>query len=236
MSTNNSYTFLLVHGGWCSGEVYSGLSDLLRSRGHEVVVPDLTGLGARSHLLRDDIGLRTHIQDVVSTIRWADLSGIVLVGHSYGGMVITGVAEEIPDKIDSIVYLDAFLPADGQALIDLAVIPEAIDLLKQAKATGATSIPFPSAFADGLGIPPDLLWKFTPHPTAAFFEPVPSTNGLTKIRKKTFVRASQWPDHEKVFERLQNDASWTTVAVPSGHMLQWEVPDLCVEILEEAAR
>ena len=229
------FTFVLVHGGWCSGEVFVQLTDLLRVRGHRVYAPDLTGCGARSHLLRADIGLNTHIQDIVNTIKWANLSNVVLVGHSYGGMVITGVASEVPELIDSIVYLDAFLPADGQALIDLIADPEAREPFQRATASGASSVPFPRGFADALGVPEEDLWKFTPHPIATLFDPIASTAGLSRLRKRTFVWATQSPDLEKDYERLQKDSSWNTVAVPAGHMLQWEVPERCVEILEEAA-
>lgn len=229
------FTFVLVHGGWCSGVVYSELAKILSGRGHTVFTPDLTGIGERSHLQYQGIGLDTNVQDVVNLCRWSDLTDIVLVGHSYGGMVITGVAEVMPERIDSIVYLDAFLPSPGQALIDLVVIPEARQLLMQAKDSGARSVPFPVEFAAALGISDEELWKWAPQPTRTFFDPVASTSSLERIRKRTFVRAEHWPDHEKVIERLAADDSWVTVSVPAGHMLQWEVPKQCADILEKAA-
>jgi pimeloyl-ACP methyl ester carboxylesterase len=234
-SEGGHFTFVLVHGAWCSGEAYKPVSDLLSLRGHRVYVPDLTGCGARSHSLHEGIGLRTHIEDVVNAIRWTDLSKVVLVGHSYAGMVITGVAQEVPELIDSIVYLDAFLPADGQALVDLTVIPEARQLMQDAKARGDSSVPFPPEFAGAFQIPEEILWKFTPHPTATFFDSVPATNGLSGIRKRTFVWATQWPDQAGTFERLQDDSAWNVVSVRAGHLLLWEVPGSCVEILEQAA-
>ena len=93
---------------------------LLQQAGHQVFTPSLTGLGERAHLARPDVNLSTHVQDVANAIWYEDLSDIVLVGHSYGGMVVTGVAERMPERIAHLVYLDAFLPADGQSLIDLS--------------------------------------------------------------------------------------------------------------------
>lgn len=228
-------TFVIVHGGWGCGFTFAGVAEILRSRGHMVQIPALTGLGRRSHLLSPGIGLATHIQDVVNEIRWDDLTDIVLVGHSYGGMVITGVAEEIPERIASIVYLDAFLPADGQSTMDLAVIPEVVEQLDAARNRGETSFPFPPEFAAALGIAREDLWKFTPHPLQTLYDPVRLTGKHETIPKKTFVRAEKWPDHVEVVERLEQDPTWRTVTVPTGHMIQSETPERCAEILEEAA-
>ena len=113
------------HGGWC----WQRVADRLTAKGHRVFAPTLTGLGERSHLLNDKIDLTTHISDIVNEIKWKDLDQIVLVGHSYGGMVITGVAEQLVSRIASIVYLDAFLPGDGQSVTDVvnAVAPGYIE-------------------------------------------------------------------------------------------------------------
>ena len=112
-------TFVLVHeaahGGWC----WQRVADRLTAKGHRVLAPTLTGLCERSHLLNDKIDLTVHINDMVNEIKWKDLDQIVLVGHSYGGMVITGVAEQLASRIASIVYLDAFLPGDGPISVGL---------------------------------------------------------------------------------------------------------------------
>lgn len=229
------YSFVLVHGGWGSAFVFSQLREMLIARGHRVCTPTLTGVGSRSHLLGEDTTLAVHIQDVVSDLKWADLSNVVLVGHSYGGMVITGVADQVPELIDSIVYLDAFLPADGQSVMDLAIIPEAVEQFQAARASGDLAIPFPQEFASTLGIPKDILWKFTPHPLATLFDPIRLTGKHESIRKKTFVRAAQWPDHEQVVARLEKNPAWNTISLSTGHMLQWEAPERCVAILETAA-
>src|SRR5678815_4962567 len=111
-------TFVLVHGAWHGGWCWQRVCDRLTARGHRVFAPTLTGVGERSHLSSPTVDLSTHVFDVVNEIRWKDLENVVLVGHSYGGMVISGVAEQVASKIASIVYLDAFVPADGQSLVD----------------------------------------------------------------------------------------------------------------------
>jgi pimeloyl-ACP methyl ester carboxylesterase len=112
-------TFVLVHGAWHGGWCWRKVTPLLRSAGHEVFTPTLTGLGERAHLATATIDLATHSQDVVSVLEYEDLSEVVLVGHSYGGMVITDVADQAADRIAHLVYLDAVVPRDGQALLDL---------------------------------------------------------------------------------------------------------------------
>src|SRR3989304_8525774 len=112
-------SFVLVHGAWGGATGWRSFAPLLREKGHEVFFTSLTGLGERSHRARAETNLSTHIQDVVELVEYENLRDITLVGHSYGGMVITGVADRIPDRIAHLVYLDAFLPRDGQALFDM---------------------------------------------------------------------------------------------------------------------
>ena len=112
-------TFVLVHGSWAGSVVWRQLAPRLRKAEHEVYAPTLTGIGARKHLLNREIDLDTHIQDVIGVIDDADLSDIVLVGNPYGGMVISGVADRVPEKVASLVYLDAFVPENGQSLLNL---------------------------------------------------------------------------------------------------------------------
>src|SRR3972149_1317110 len=112
-------SFVLVHGAWGGATLWRSFAPLLREKGHEVFFTSLTGLGERYHLGTAETNLSTHIQDVVELIEYENLHDIALVGHSYGGMVITGVADRIPDRIAHLVYLDAFLPNDGPALFDM---------------------------------------------------------------------------------------------------------------------
>ena len=113
-------TFVLVHGGWHGGWCWNRVSKLLSAKQHTVVAPTLTGLGERSHLLSPEIDLETHVLDIVNVMKWQELRDVVLVGHSYGGMVISGVAERMERSIASLVMLDAMVPASGQSVNDLA--------------------------------------------------------------------------------------------------------------------
>src|SRR5215207_1008720 len=108
-------TFVLVHGAWAGGWAWMRVADILVAPGHRVYTPTLSGLGERSHLADRNIDLTTHVNDIVNEIRWKDLENIVLVGHSYSGFVITGVAEHVLERIASIVYVDASIPSDGQS-------------------------------------------------------------------------------------------------------------------------
>src|SRR5215472_1115316 len=112
--------FVLVHGAWHGGWCWRRVADLLEKQGHKVFAPTLTGLGERSHLMSKDIVLDTHIADIVNVIRWEDLSGICLVAHSYGGFPVSGALEQAGDRVSSVVFLDAFMPEDGQKSLDVA--------------------------------------------------------------------------------------------------------------------
>jgi pimeloyl-ACP methyl ester carboxylesterase len=112
-------TYVLVHGAWGGGWDWITVDSMLTARGHRVVRATLTGLGERHHLASPNIDLHTHIDDVVNTILWNELRNVVLVGHSYGGMVITGVVDRIPERIKRVVYLDAFLPDSGESVLSI---------------------------------------------------------------------------------------------------------------------
>lgn len=111
-------TFLLVHGAWHGGWCYKSVAEKLRAQGHTVYTPTNTGVGKRSHLFHRDIDIEMHITDILNVIKWEELDNFVLVGHSYGGMIITGVADRCPEKVRRLVYLDAFVPEDGKCLFD----------------------------------------------------------------------------------------------------------------------
>jgi len=126
-------TFVLVHGAFQDAWVYARVARLLREAGHEVYTPTLTGLGERSHLAHHAINLDTHIQDIVSVFKHEDIADAILCGHSYGGMVITGVAGEIGERIRTLFYVDAYAPADGQSLLDITGAETALAFLDQAR-------------------------------------------------------------------------------------------------------
>ena len=113
----DQHTYVIVHGAWGGGWAFKPLDTALTARGHEVYRPTMTGSGDRVHLARPDIDLSTHVEDIVNTIRFEDLEDVVLVAHSYGGMVVSGVANRIPERLRCVVYVDAFLPEDGESLM-----------------------------------------------------------------------------------------------------------------------
>jgi pimeloyl-ACP methyl ester carboxylesterase len=112
-------TFLVCHGAWSAGWAWKKMHPLMAAAGHRLVTPTYTGLGERDHLANPSIDLETHIQDVLNVVKYEDLREIVLIGHSYGGMVATGVADRARNRIVQLIYLDAFVPDDGQSLLDL---------------------------------------------------------------------------------------------------------------------
>src|SRR5262249_26513263 len=115
----NMATFVLVHGTTGGGWVWKSIATTLRQAGHEVYTPTLTGLGERVHLLNREVGLGTHIDDVANLLRFEDLDNVLLVGHSYAGMVITGVADQLPDRIAHLLFFDAVIPENGESTLDL---------------------------------------------------------------------------------------------------------------------
>ena len=113
-------TFVLIPGGWHGGWYFQGFAEALRARGHRAYAITLTGLGERRHLLRTDVNLDTHVEDVVQLLEMENLSEVILLGHSYAGMVVTGVLDRVPDRIAAAIYVDAFVPDDGQSCFGLA--------------------------------------------------------------------------------------------------------------------
>src|SRR3989304_3920551 len=169
-------TFLLVHGAWHGGWCWKKLTPLLRRADHEVFAPTLTGLGERSHLLSPQVGLATHIRDVVAVLEYEDLHGVTLVGHSSGGMVITAVADQVPERVAHLVYLDAFVPDDGESVFDIVGPDARARFEEQARAAGdGWRVPsFPLA-RWGVTDEADVRWmspRIGPQPLAHFTQPV----------------------------------------------------------------
>ncbi len=223
---NGPATFVLVHGAWAGGWVWTRVIERLLANGHRVHAPALSGLGERSHLAGCTINLTTHVQDIVNEITWKDLDQIVLVGHSYGGLVITGVAEQIGEHIASIVYLDAFIPVDGQSFADLAPWLDPTQAL--------TAAP-PSAEGDYLN-EADRAWvesKATPQPTATFTEKPRVTDAYQRVPRKTFIQATGWDGpFDATVATARSDPSWTVYEVDCGHDVAIDAPQKLAEILE----
>ena len=171
-------TYVLVHGGAHGGWCYRDVARRLRAAGHDVFTPTLTGLGERAHLLSPDVDLDTHIADVVAVLHYEDLRDVILVGHSYGGMVITSAADRAADRVGHLVYLDSVNPADGESLAVLAA-----PLMRAARAQarvvdGVELVLFPGTEPlphYGVTDPDAIAWmseRLTPHPFATFAQPL----------------------------------------------------------------
>jgi pimeloyl-ACP methyl ester carboxylesterase len=234
----NPRTFVLVHGSWHGGWCWRRVADLLEKRGHKVFAPTLTGLGERSHLMSAMITLQTHITDIANVIKWENLSDVVLVGHSYAGFVISGVAEKALPSISSIVFLDAFLPENGESVVDLAP-PELRATSLAAAAKNEVGRPVPPAKAFHVN-EQDQAWvdsKLTPQPTFVSLEPIALTGAREKIAKKTYIRATSYPNprFDGYLERLKTNPAWRTYGVPSGHDVMVDKPEQLSDILMEVA-
>ena len=232
-----SKTFVLVHGAWRGGWIWRRVADLLTANGHKVFTSTLSGVADRSHILSRDIDLSTHITDVVNLMKWEDLRDVALCGHSYAGMVVSGVAEKTEGAISSIVFLDAFTPENGQSLFDL-ITPERREGTLELIEMGALTQDPISAAAFGVN-EKMRAWvdsKCTPHPIRCFMEKVALTGARERIAKKTYVFASGWESHFRPFyEKKKADPSWRTYDLPCGHDVMVDMPDRLAEILEEAA-
>jgi pimeloyl-ACP methyl ester carboxylesterase len=223
-------TYVLVHGAWHGGWCWRRVAELLQARGHTVYAPTLSGVGERSHLASERITLTTHVMDVVNEVLWKDLSDIVLCGHSYGGMVITQAIEQISGRIASVVYVDAFLPEDGQCLDDLS---------------GAQRPPEPhlvapiSAEAFNVNMA-DRAWvdaKVTPQSSLCFRERVRLSGALGKISKKTYILAGSFslPPFDSAYAKLAQDPGWDTHVILGGHDLMLDNFQELADILIKAA-
>jgi pimeloyl-ACP methyl ester carboxylesterase len=231
-------TFVLVHGAWHGGWCWRRVAELLRAQGHTVFTPTLTGLADRSHLLAPGVGLGTHVTDIVNLLKWEQLSDVVLCGHSYGGMIITGVAEKMQPAIRSIVYLDAFVPLNGESVFDLTG-PAVHKVLREAQAKNLIAVPPRSAEAFGVNVA-DRAWvdsQCTPQPIATFTEKLAVTGANERIGKKAYIRAASYPSpgFDAALARVKADPSWRTFAAPCGHDVMIDEPKWLAKILLDVA-
>jgi pimeloyl-ACP methyl ester carboxylesterase len=231
-------TFVLVHGAWHGGWCYKRVARLLRQAGHEVYTPTLTGLGERAHLMGRMIDLSTHIQDIVGVICCEELTDVVLCGHSYGGMVVAGVAEQITAKIRSLVYLDAFVPENGKSLFDYLPAEQSGQMRMDAAQNGEgykiTPIPA-AAFAVNEKDPAwvDAMCVKQPLPT---FEQKLALSGR-RVPKRVYILAAGWePSPFQQFgARYKNDRDWRFVSIACGHDVMVDRPRELADMLITAA-
>jgi pimeloyl-ACP methyl ester carboxylesterase len=215
-------TYVLVHGAWGGGNAYDSTAKVLRGAGHKVYVVALTGLGSRAKEASPAITLTTHVNDVLAVIDKNKLNHFILVGHSYGGMVITQVASKRAALIKSIVYIDAFLPQDGEALWDIATDWERKHYIDAQRDNPGLVAPFPGA--------PKTL---TRHPLLTLLEPVHLTGEEKSIKSHTYIYATHGAPatFKKFYDRAATDPAWKTHALNSGHGVMYDAPDALNTIL-----
>jgi pimeloyl-ACP methyl ester carboxylesterase len=233
--------FVLVHGAWHGGWCWSRVTNLLIQQGHQVYTPTLTGLGERSHHLSREVNLETHIQDVVCIFEFEELTDVTLCGHSYGGFVITGAADRIPEHISSIVYLDAFIPKDGQSVRDL--IPgkgKADENIQVKEDSEVWKVPPRSAESFMVQAPEDRAWvdrRCVPHPYATMIQPINLTDNWQNIRTKTFLEAGLYitSPFGPFAKYAKNDPDWYYENIEAGHDVMIDEPEKLTAALIRAA-
>jgi hypothetical protein len=229
--------FVLVtgvhHGGWC----YSRVAEVLRSHGHRVYTPTLSGHAERARENYRAINLSTHIQDILDVFEFEELDDVVLCGHSYGGMVVGGVADKIPHKINHLVYLDAVVPENGKSMCDYVFPGEALHEF----------IDHIGEFGDGIACPAPLADKFnvkeaekervdrlsTPQPIGTLLQKIQIGSNAGSIKNHTYIYATNWghPAIDLQYERAKARAGWKVFEVESGHDIMIDAPDELAEIL-----
>jgi pimeloyl-ACP methyl ester carboxylesterase len=221
-------TYLICHGAWSGGWSWKKMRRLLSAAGHEVVTPTYTGLGERAHLAHAMVDLETHIQDVLSVVEYEDLGDFILVGHSYGGMVVTGVADRVPARVRHLVYLDAFVPSDGQSLASLA------------------GEGHPAARVENWLIPPhppspdtapeDVAWV-TPrrrHQPARCFSQALRLTGATPSFPRTYIHCRKKVGNDvfrQFADRFRADPAWRFHAMDASHSPNITEPDALSALL-----
>ena len=228
-------TYVLVHGAWGGAWCWKRVRRALQTRGHEVFTPGHTGVGDRSHLLRKEVDLETHITDVANLIRWEELSSVILCGHSYGGCVVTGVADRLAERIGALVYVDAFVPENGQSLHDTLPAEQRDAQMQAARESG-----------DGWKVPPipaavfnvnarDREWvdrQRTPQSLATFQQRIHLTGAIDRIKNVTYILATGWARSPfPQFYEKAHAKGWKTTTIDCGHDVLFDRPEELTEIL-----
>jgi pimeloyl-ACP methyl ester carboxylesterase len=231
-------TYVLIHGGAHGGWCYRKVAPLLRTAGHDVHTPTLTGVGERSHLVHADTDLDTHVDDIVNLLFYEDLHAVILVGHSYGGMVITGAADRSPERVAHLVYLDGALPEDGESLASMNPLAMEPTYAAVRRVDGVELVLWPDPDADsyyGVTDPDDVAFmrgRLTPHPWRSFAQPLRlrDRKALRRIPRTnincTETLSRRPPDRQA--RALDADNVWE---IDTGHDLMITEPGAVAEML-----
>ena len=231
-------TFVLIHGAWHGGWVWQTLAEHLRQQGHRVYTPTLTGLGERSHLLNESITLETFITDIVNLFKWENLNDVVLLGHSFGGLVVSGVADRIPESIRQLIFLDGFLVENGQSPFDTLPV-KAVEKLKNIATTQCNGLALPSPRPVLLGYPDnekttetisDLL---TPHPIGTYASKLELHHPLGNYLPVTYYKCTN-PAYDPVAPShvlAKKQQGWSIVKLPTSHAAPFTHPHLLADLL-----
>lgn len=220
-------TVVFVHGAWGGGWQYTKVQPLLEEAGHTIYRPTMTGLGERVHLGGPDVGLSTHIEDIVKIFEFEDLDEVVLVGHSYGGMVIAGVADRVPGRIARLVYFDAILPENGESVQSL--FGDALDSMATAGAGGAEPWQLVPRWVEEGELPPVDV----PQPLLTFTEPIVLDNLEAAHLPAVFlltIEAGKEVDDFDVFADRARDRGWQVVEMEGSHNPHWYQPEAFVKV------
>ena len=219
--TQSRKTFLFVHGAYHGGWCWSRVTTILERLGHKTYAPSLTGNGDRVHLISKDLTLDTQVTDLVNLAEWEDMQGICLVVHSFGGWAASGALEKIASRVESLVWLDAFLPRNGERPVDY-ISEFSRKAMEEALARGEVSRKPPTASTFSLD-EKSYAWidsKLTPQPNNIVFQPLTLSGKLESVRKKTYVRVPKYPQpaFDRALAQCKSDSTWQTfVNDKSGH-------------------
>jgi pimeloyl-ACP methyl ester carboxylesterase len=229
-------TYVLVHGGGYGGWAWKPVARLLRAAGHDVYAPTLSGLAERSGASHAALTLQSHIDEIAGLLSWEDLIDVVLVAHSYGGFVVTGVADATPERISTLVYLDAFVPDDGQSLT--SILGEDHVVLSRVSPDGVSLI-MPILPPAGLS-EARRAWLAAQsycHPAATVREPIRLTGQADRIARKVYVRATGWKGpggsdpFQAYYDRAVDRPDWDAESLDVGHDLMLEAPEAVADLL-----
>lgn len=230
--------YVLIHGGFHGGWCYDRVAGRLTAMGHHVFAPTLAGVGERFGETLEPVNLGTHVREVTALIEREALADVILAGHSYGGMVITGVASQLGARVRTLVYLDAMMPADGQSMLDLVGHVAAQRLVASAARDGLTVPPAP---ASAFGVNPadiEMVDRLcTGHPLACFLQAVRLTGQERLVRNLSFVTArnSRVPVSDHMRLSFENDPRWRMASIDAGHDLMIDNPAALAVLLDAEA-